>query len=88
MSTGEVIMANKIIRTSTRAEGGLTAVEKARMDEHASSWISHALRTDTVDRVELTAAIKDLYAVSGQDEPIVVIVPSPDARPSLNHSRH
>ena len=47
------------------------------MAEHASAWISNALRTDTVNRPELTRAIKDLYAVSKRDEPIVVIVPSP-----------
>jgi len=67
----------KITRTPTFAGGGITAQEKQRMDEHASSWISNAMRTDTVDRPKLTQAIKDLYRVSGLKEPRVVIVPSP-----------
>ena len=66
-----------IIRRPDFAGGGITAEEKARMDKHASSWISNALRTDTVDRTALTQAVKDLYRVSGREEPIVVIVPSP-----------
>jgi len=68
---------NKIVRTAHRAEGGITAGEKARMDEHAQAWIANAVRTDTVDRAALTQAIKDLYRVAGRPEPIVVIVPSP-----------
>jgi hypothetical protein len=67
----------KIIRTPTKAHGGITDAEKLRMDEHASAWISNAMRTNTCDRPKLTAAIKELYRVSGLKEPRVVIVPSP-----------
>ena len=67
----------KIIRTPTEAKGGITADEKRRLDEHALAWISNAMRTDTCDRAKLTAAIRDLYRVSGLKEPRVVIVPSP-----------
>jgi hypothetical protein len=67
----------KIIRTPTSAKGGITPDEKMRMDEHASSWISNAMRTDSCDRPRLTAAIKELYRVSGLKEPRVIIVPSP-----------
>ena len=68
---------NQIIRRPDFAGGGITAEEKLRMDDHASSWISNAMRTDSVDRERLAQAVKDLYRVSGRAEPIVVIVPSP-----------
>jgi len=67
----------KFIRRPDYVSGELTAEEKQRMDKHASAWISNALRTDTVDRQALTAAIEDLYAAAGLAAPIVVVVPSP-----------
>ena len=34
----------KIIRTKNRVAGGITAQEKARMDDHAKLWIGRAMR--------------------------------------------
>ena len=48
---------SKIIRRSDRAEGGITEDEKLRMDAHTALWISNAMRTDAVDRDELTSAV-------------------------------
>src|SRR5438045_1996646 len=73
----DMAKATKIVRRPDFAGGGVTPDELHRMEEHASSWISNAMRTDTVDRQRLTQAVKDLYRVSGRAEPIVVIVPSP-----------
>jgi hypothetical protein len=67
----------KMIRTKTKATGGITAEEKAKMDEIAAFWTANAFRTDPVDPDRLTSAIKRLYAVAGLKEPRVVIVPSP-----------
>ena len=67
----------KIIRTTTRAAGGITAEEKRRMDEHAALWIRRAMRTEPIDPHEIVPAIKGLYAAAGLQAPRVVIVPSP-----------
>ena len=68
---------NKIVRTPTRAEGGLTPEEEIKMKAHADSWITRAMRTDPIEADRIVPAIKSLYAVSGLKEPRVVIVPSP-----------
>lgn len=68
---------SNIIRTKTRAEGGITEEEKAKLAQHAEKWIANAYQTGRTDKVALTQAIKDLYNVSGLKEPRVVIVPSP-----------
>lgn len=36
----------KIVRTPTRAEGGITPEEKAALDKVAAEWIGVAMRTD------------------------------------------
>jgi hypothetical protein len=68
---------SKIIRTETRAEGGLTLEEQESMKEHSAVWIKRAMRTEPIDPTKIVPAIKELYAVSGLKEPRVVIVPSP-----------
>ena len=70
-------MTNKIIRRPDRAEGGITAEEKLRMDDHAKLWISRALRTEPIEPDKIVPAIKALYAAAGLKEPRVVIAPSP-----------
>ena len=67
----------KIIRTATKATGGITAKEKVRMDEHAKLWIARAFRTDPIEPEKIIPAIKSLYAAANLKEPRVVIVPSP-----------
>jgi hypothetical protein len=76
--TKDLIMTkNKIVRTETRAEGGITPEEKTRMDEHTKLWISRVMRTDPIEPDKIIPAIERLYEVSGLKKPRVVIVPSP-----------
>ena len=58
-------MANKIVRTSTKAKGGITFSEKKQMDAIAKKWTDIAFQTGAVDKDRLIEAIKRLYAVSG-----------------------
>src|SRR5271157_6210291 len=69
-------MAN-IIRTPTKAHGGITPEEKQQMDDHAKLWISRAMRTDPIEPDKIIYAIERLYEVSGLKKPRVVIAPSP-----------
>ncbi len=66
-----------IVRTPTRAEGGITPEELAMMKAHTQMWIDRAMRTDPIEPDKIIPAIKSLYAVAGLKEPRVVIVPSP-----------
>ena len=68
---------SKIVRTKTRAKGGITPGEKARMDLIAQKWIGIAMQTDPIDPDKITPAIHALYATAGLKKPRVVIVPSP-----------
>ena len=68
---------DKIIRTPTRAEGGITSAEKAQMDEIVKKWTKNAFKTDTIDKDKITKAIKGIYKAANLNEPIVVVVPSP-----------
>ena len=67
----------KIVRTKSKAYGGITPEEKARMNEHAKLWISRAMRTDPIEPDKIIPAIEGLYQVAGLKKPRVVIVPSP-----------
>ncbi|MBK8009568.1 MAG: hypothetical protein IPK23_14935 [Rhizobiales bacterium] len=66
----------KIVRTKTKATGGITKREKSLMDEHANLWISRAMRTDPIEPDKIAPAIEGLYAAAGMKKPRVVIVPS------------
>ena len=66
-----------IVRTKTKALGGITPEEKARMDEHAKLWIARAMRTDPIEPEKIIPAIEGLYRVAGLKKPRVVIAPSP-----------
>ena len=67
----------KIVRTPTKATGGITDAERDAMKKHADLWISRAMRTTPVDVDEITSAVHDLYAAAGLKKPRVVVVPSP-----------
>ena len=67
----------KIIRTPTRAEGGITPEEKLAMDAIAQKWIGVAMRTDPIEQEKIIPAIHRLYEAAGLKKPRVVIVPSP-----------
>ncbi len=68
---------SKIVRTPTRAEGGITPEEKERLDKVAQEWISIALRTDPIEPGKIAPAIEGLYRAAGLKTPRVVVVPSP-----------
>ena len=68
---------SKIVRTPTRATGGITPDEKARMDEHAKLWIARAFRTDPIEPDKIIPAIEGIYAAAKLKKPRVVIAPSP-----------
>jgi hypothetical protein len=67
----------KIIRTPTRAEGGITPDEKAAMGEISKKWTAIAFRTDPIDVAKITTSIESLYEVAGLKKPRVVVVSSP-----------
>jgi Zn-dependent protease with chaperone function len=66
-----------IIRTKTKAHGGITPAEKALMDEHSKLWISRGMRTAPIEPDKIAPAIEGIYAAAGLKKPRVVIVPSP-----------
>lgn len=67
----------EIVRTPTRASGGLTAEEREKMKAYTEMWVKRILRTDPIIPEKIIPAIKELYKVSGLKEPRVVVVPSP-----------
>ena len=68
---------NKIVRSPDRAEGGLTADERRKMEQHTAMWIARAMRTDPIEPDKIIPAIHALYAAADLPTPRVVIVPSP-----------
>ena len=67
----------KIVRTKSRALGGITSKEKSLMDQHARLWIARAMRTKTIEPDKITPAINGLYKAAGLKKPRIVIVQSP-----------
>ena len=67
----------KIVRTPTKATGGVTPEEIARMKDHTAMWIARAFRTEPIEPGKIIPAIEGLYEVSGLKKPRVIIVPSP-----------
>jgi len=66
-----------IIRTKTKAYGGITEHEKRLMEEHAKVWIARALRTEPIEPDKIIPAIEGIYAAAGLKKPRIVFVPSP-----------
>ncbi len=60
-----------VIRTPTRAGGGLTDAEKVALVEYVKTWVANAMQTGRTDRPALKQAIAELYEVSGLKRPIV-----------------
>jgi len=67
----------KIVRTPTKATGGVTPDELEKMKVHTDMWIKRIMRTEPADYEKLKAAIEGLYEVSGLKKPRVILVPSP-----------
>jgi len=70
-------MTNKIVRTPTKASGGITEEEKVQLKAHADMWIKRILSTQSADFSKLEPAIKGLYQVANLAEPEVILVKSP-----------
>jgi hypothetical protein len=66
-----------IIRTKTKAYGGITKHERQLMGEHAKLWISRMMRTDPIEPDKIIPAIEGIYAAVGLKKPRIVVVPSP-----------
>ena len=73
----------KIVRTPTRAAGGITAAEKTLLDEHAKLWIARALRTTTCDRVEVSVRIVLAHSETGHDH--VMVLDKVAGEPAVEH---
>lgn len=67
----------KIVRTPTRATGGVTPEELEKMKAHSDMWIKRIMRTEPADYDMLKPAIEGLYEASGLKKPKVILVPSP-----------
>ena len=65
------------MRSPTKATGGITSEEKAKMDKLVKFWTANAMKTDHINRAKIIEAIEGLYSVSGLNKPKVIIVPSP-----------
>ncbi len=52
---------SKIVRTKTRAEGGITPDEKVRMDAIAKEWTGIAFRSEPIEADKIIQAIEGLY---------------------------
>ena len=68
---------NKIVRTKTKALGGVTPDEQEKLKAHTAKWIANAMSTEPVNPTLLTEAIRSLYAAANLKEPRIVIVSSP-----------
>lgn len=44
-----------IIRTATRAEGGITEEEKVKLKAHAELWIKRIMRTEPIDKSKIVS---------------------------------
>ena len=70
-------MKKKIIRTTTRAEGGITPEERKQMGGLVKKWTKIAFRVEPINKEKITDAIYRLYESANLKKPRVVIVPSP-----------
>jgi hypothetical protein len=74
-------MTEKIVRTATKASGGVTPEEMIKLKEHAEMWKKRILRTKSVaeDFPKLRDAIFGIYEAADKPRPIVILAPSPIA---------
>ena len=77
MEDCDMTKTNKIVRTPTKATGGVTPEEREKMKAHSDMWIKRIKRTEPADYEKLKSAIEGLYEVSGLKKPKVILVPSP-----------
>lgn len=67
----------EIIRTPTKATGGITEAEKIEFKKCVDVWTAHAFQTKDASEETISFWIKKLYEVAGLQEPIVVLAQSP-----------
>jgi hypothetical protein len=68
---------NEIVRTKTKATGGITSTEREAMKLISDKWIKIALRTEPTNIEQVTKDICNLYAAANLKKPRVVLVSSP-----------
>jgi hypothetical protein len=69
----------EIVRTPTKASGGITEAEKVLLKEHTDRWIKMILRTEPTDFSKLKPAIEGLYGAANLPIPVVALARSPIA---------
>lgn len=67
----------RMIRTPTRADGGITEEEREKMAEHVKLWIKRAFRTEPIEPDVVSNAIRDIYAAADKKCKRIIIVDSP-----------
>ena len=67
----------EIIRTKTRATGGITEAERIELDRIAQEWTRIAYRTEPINPEKIIPAVEGIYAAAGLKRPRVVIATSP-----------
>lgn len=68
-----------IVRTPTKATGGITEEEKVLLKAHTDKWIKMILRTEPTDFSKAKSAIEGLYAAADLQKPVVALAKSPIA---------
>lgn len=68
-----------IVRTPTKATGGITEEEKVLLKAHTDKWIKMILRTEPTDFSKVKSAIEGLYAAADLQKPVVALAKSPIA---------
>jgi hypothetical protein len=69
----------EIVRSETRAAGGVTDSERKRLAEYVELWEQRANRTSPTDLDVLRSSVRSLYQAANLGEPEVVLVSSPGA---------
>jgi tellurite resistance protein len=68
---------SKIIRTPTRADGGITEEEREKMAAHVKLWTKRAFRTEPIEPDVISSAIRGIYAAADKKCKRIIIVDSP-----------
>mgnify|MGYP001018559786 CR=1 FL=1 len=66
-----------VVRTKTKATGGITPEEKVKLGAVAQEWIGIAMRTESIEPDKIAPAIEGIYEAANLKKPRVVIAPSP-----------
>lgn len=59
---------SKIVRTPTKATGGITAAEREQMRAHSDMWIRRAMRTDPIEPEKIIPSNRDFWRSTAIDD--------------------